>query len=127
MINKGIAIIGLAEIDSNWSKIPIKEKIYNMMYRWFKTRRISTGYNRFTTSDGPFQSGGTAIMAVDKLLCREIAIGEELRNLSCWSWMLLRVNNNARTIIITTYCPTLSASAGGEYNQNLEALKIIKF
>ena len=44
MINKGIAIIGLAEIDSNWSKIPIKENIYNMTDGWLKTRRISTGY-----------------------------------------------------------------------------------
>ena len=44
MINKGIAIIGLAEIDSNWSKTPIKENIYNMTDGWLKTRRISTGY-----------------------------------------------------------------------------------
>ena len=29
MINEGIAIIGLAEVISNWSKIPIKENMYN--------------------------------------------------------------------------------------------------
>ena len=72
MINKGIAIIGLAEIDSNWSKIPIKENIYNSMDRWFKTRSISAGYNRVATSDGPFKSGGTAIMEVGEVSSRAI-------------------------------------------------------
>ena len=42
MINEGIAIVLLAKVNSNWSKIPIKEKIQNMIYGWFKTRRIST-------------------------------------------------------------------------------------
>ena len=27
MINEGIAIIGIAEVKNNWSKIPIKENI----------------------------------------------------------------------------------------------------
>ena len=29
MINEGISIIGLTEVNSNWSKIPIKGNIYN--------------------------------------------------------------------------------------------------
>ena len=67
MINEGIAIIGLVEIKINWSKIPIKYNIYNSTYRWFKTSRISTGYNRVTISDEPLQIGGTYIMVVDGL------------------------------------------------------------
>ena len=31
MINEGIAIVGLTEVNSNWSKITIKENIYNSM------------------------------------------------------------------------------------------------
>ena len=67
MINEGISIIGLTEVNINWSKIPIKENIYNRMDGYLKTRRISTGYNRVTTSDGPFKSGVTAIIAVDEV------------------------------------------------------------
>ena len=113
MINKVIAIIGLAQIDSNWSKIPIKENIYNMTDGWFKIRRISTGYNRFTTSDGTFKSGGTYIILMDEVSCREIAISQELQNLGRWSWKILWGKNNVRTITITVYCPTVSAGAGG--------------
>ena len=36
MINEGIAIVGLAEVNSNWSKITIKENIYNRMDGLFK-------------------------------------------------------------------------------------------
>ena len=42
IINEGIAIVGLEEINSNWSKIPIQENIYNRTDEWLKTIRIST-------------------------------------------------------------------------------------
>ena len=45
MINEGISIIVLAEVNSNWIKIPIKENIYNRTDLWFKTKMIRTGYN----------------------------------------------------------------------------------
>ena len=126
MINEGISIIGLAEVNSNWSKIPIRENIYNRTEGWFKTRSISTIYNRVAISGGTFQSGGTAIMAVDGVSCRSIGTGQEFRNLGCWPWMLLQGNKNMRTRIITAYCPTASASSGGAYSQQIEALAIMK-
>ena len=42
MINEVIAIVVLAEVNSNWSKITIKEDIYDRTDGWFKTRSIST-------------------------------------------------------------------------------------
>ena len=38
----------------------------------------------------------------------------------------MQVNNSVRTRIITVYCPTVSASSGGAYSQQLEALAIMK-
>ena len=35
MINGEIVIIGIAEVNINWSKIPIKENIYNRTDGWF--------------------------------------------------------------------------------------------
>ena len=32
MINEGIAIIGLVEVHSNWSKITIRDNIYSREY-----------------------------------------------------------------------------------------------
>ena len=89
MINEVIAVMVLAEVKSNWKKFPIRENIYNRMDGWFKTRRFSTGYNRVTNSDGPFQSGGTATMSVYEVSCRAIAVGQEFRNLGRWSWILV--------------------------------------
>ena len=89
MINEGIAIVGIAEVNSNWIKIPVKDDIYNRADGWFKTIKISIGYNLFTTYDRPFQSEGTDIMAVDEVSFRVIATGQEFRNLGCWLWMLL--------------------------------------
>ena len=63
---------------------------------------------------------------VDEVSCRVIATGKECRNLGHWSWMLLQGKNNVRTIIITAYYPTVSASAGVAYSQHLEALVITK-
>ena len=76
MINEVTAIVGTAEAKSNWSKIAIKENIYNRTDGWFKTRRISTGCNQVTTSGGTFQSGGTSIMVVGGVSFRAIAIGK---------------------------------------------------
>ena len=65
-------------------------------------------------------------MVVDEVSCRVIVKVQELRNLGCWSWILLRVNKNIGTIIVTAYCSTLCASAGGAYSQQLKSLKIVK-
>ena len=84
---------------------------------WFKTMTIRTGYKRVTTSNGKFQSGGTSIMAVDKVSCRLTEIGQYFHTLGRWQWMLLRVNKNFRTRIVTAYCPMVSAITGGTYSQ----------
>ena len=76
MINEGIAIMGIAEVKSNWSKIPIKDHTYNRTDGWLKKRRIITGYNQVTIYGGPFQSGDTSIMVVDEVLRRVIATGK---------------------------------------------------
>ena len=76
MTNEVISIVGLAEVNSNWIKISIKESIYNKTDGWFLKRRVSTGNNRVTNSDGPFQSGGTDIMAMDEVSFRSIVIGQ---------------------------------------------------
>ena len=73
-----------------------------------------------------FKVKGKAIMEMDELSCRAIEIFQEFWNLSCWSWMLLRRNNNARTRIVTAYYPTVSASTRGAYIEQLESLKIMK-
>ena len=67
MINEGIAMVKLSEVNDNWRKFPIKENIYNRTDGWLEKRSISTGYNQVTTYDGPFQSMGTVIMAVDEV------------------------------------------------------------
>ena len=65
-------------------------------------------------------------MAVDEVSCRVIATGQEIRNLGRWLWMMLQGKKNARTRIITTYCPTVSAGAGGAYSKQLETPAIMK-
>ena len=67
VINEVISIVGIAKVNSDWGKTPIKENIYNRTDGWFKARRISTGYIQVTTSNGLFQNGGTSIMVVDEI------------------------------------------------------------
>ena len=43
MINEGISIVALSEVNINWSKSPIKENIYNRNYEWVNIRIINTG------------------------------------------------------------------------------------
>ena len=43
MINEGMSIIGVSEVNSNWSKISIRENIYNREDGWFKTKSIISG------------------------------------------------------------------------------------
>ena len=76
---------------------------------------LAQGITKLPFPNGQFQSGGTAIMAVYEVSCILIARGKEFSNLVRWSWR-----------IITAYCPILSASAGGAYIQQLEALAIIE-
>ena len=65
-------------------------------------------------------------MVVDGVSRREIGTGQELRNLGCWSWMLLQGKKNTITRIINAYCPTTGAIAGGSYRRQLKYLTIMK-
>ena len=56
MINEGIVIIEISEVNSNWSKIPIREKLYNRTDIWFKTRRISTRYKKSPSTVDHFKA-----------------------------------------------------------------------
>ena len=126
MIDEGIAIIGLSEVSSNWIKIPIEENIYNRTGEWLKKIRISTSYNRVSNYDGPFQTAGTAIMVVHEVSGRVVARGQEFRILGRCSLILMQLNINVRTIIITIYWPTVRDSSGGSYIQQLKAFAIMK-
>ena len=112
-------MIGLEKLNSNWNKNLIKDNIYNKMDKELKTRRIITGYNQITISGKQFQIGVTSIMAVEKVSCKAIKTGQELRNLGRCSWMLLPVKNIMIIRIITTYCSTASANTGGAYSKKL--------
>ena len=65
-------------------------------------------------------------MEVDEVSCILIVTSQEPRKLGFWSCLLLRGKNKVRTIIITAYFPTLSASSGVAYRQPLEALNIMR-
>ena len=65
-------------------------------------------------------------MIVYEVSCSVIAAGQEFRNLGRWSWMMMQGKNNVRTRITTAYCPTVTVSSGGAYNQQLEAFAIMK-
>ena len=65
-------------------------------------------------------------MAVDEVSCRAIGTVQEFSNLSQWVWIFMQMYNNKRTIIITAYCPTASASSVGAYSQQLKSVAIMK-
>ena len=68
----------------------IIDHVYNGTDRCLKTKTIITGYKKVNIYGGPFQSGSTATMVVDKVSCRVIGTGQWFRNLGRWSWMLIQ-------------------------------------
>ena len=65
-------------------------------------------------------------MGADEVSFRVVATGQEFRNLGYWSCVLLQGKNNVRTRIIKSYRPTVSATTGEAYSEELEAAAIKK-
>ena len=44
--NGEVSILGLAEVNIDWRKVPLKENLYNQTDGYYKTCRISIAHNK---------------------------------------------------------------------------------
>ena len=67
--NGEVSILGLAEVNIDWRKVPLKENLYNQTDGYNKTCRISIAHNKKVARYGPLQSGGAATIAMNEIAC----------------------------------------------------------
>ena len=60
-INKfAVDILGMAETNSYWPKIPIGQRLFDKTKEWFEARHLSVGFNKTESRLSRFQPGGVA-------------------------------------------------------------------
>jgi hypothetical protein len=82
-------IVGLAEINKDWRKIPQKDSMWQMTQGWFENRRLNTSINTMVPSYSQTQFGGTLLMIMNKYSYSIFASEGDERKLGRWATFVL--------------------------------------
>jgi hypothetical protein len=108
LLKHKVDILGMAEINKDWRKIPQKDTLWTVTNGWFEYRRLTTSINQMVKATSQVQYGGTLLMAMDHLAHSIISVESDDRQLGRWSTFLCRGKNQAKLRIISAYCPCKS-------------------
>ena len=101
ILKQEVDMISLAEVNTNWRKIPTSRNLWTRTDRWFRNRQISLGNNTRFTPESKFQIGGTVTMTVEDVAPRVIETGSDSRSLGRWSWIRTCGKGNLTTRFVT--------------------------
>ena len=101
----GIDILGLTEVNNNWSKAETHDNIWERTYGWYRQRKMATSYNSKQISSSQFQRGGTITLATEKMAGRTIEARSDKNKMGRWSWILLKGKEGKSIRAITMYRP----------------------
>jgi Endonuclease/Exonuclease/phosphatase family. len=115
LIKHKIDIVGLAEVNKDWRKIPQKDTMWDITAGWFEYRRMTTSINNMVHATSPVQYGGTLLMATDQLAYSITSTASDKRQLGRWSTVLCRGKKQTKLRIICAYCPCRSTGTTSTY------------
>ena len=121
--NKVDVILGLAETNVNWSRVPAKDTLWESTRTWFEHRIISVGYNiRDKVGKHKQQQGGTATLLKDKIAHRHRDNGFDETGLGRWAWVRIAGKQGCVTRFVNVYCPLKTGKGNTIYTQQLREL-----
>ena len=112
--------IGLAELNRNWSKIPIYHRPSETLKKWLGPETTTQiAHNQHVKFTSKHVYGGTATITLGRETSRLLASGSDPTGLGRWSWQLLRGKNGRKIRIYSAYCPVLNTGSESVYTQHL--------
>jgi hypothetical protein len=123
----GANIIGLAETNLHWKKLPGKDRWDERSRGWWDNSKHVISYNTLSSPQFTHQPGGTLSITRGDTSFRVISQGCDKSNMGRWSWTLISGRRGVTTRIITAYRPCASKGLKSTYMQHkrvLDAKKI---
>jgi len=115
LLKHTVDFLGLAEVNKDWRKVPHEESLWTLTDGWFEHRRLSTSINSQVPPTRKVQTGGTALLAINKVAYSIIAQDIDPRKLGRWTSMLLKGKNQHKCRIVCIYCPCISTGPTSTY------------
>ena len=104
LINNQYDIIGLSEINHNWTMMETRDQMHHQM-RWWKNKTIQRSWMQ-TKELKQRQTGGTATIIANDYTSNCETRGSDNRNMGRWSWVTIKdTAGEIKTTIITIYQP----------------------
>jgi hypothetical protein len=116
-----IDVMGLAEVNINWSRLPIDSRLHGRFRgAWERVHILNSNLHG---DSEPFQRGGTALFSFNQLVSRIRQSGTDLRRLGRWCWVRYEGTNGLGLRVITGYRPCRNTTGPmSVYNQQRRAL-----
>jgi len=122
LLRHEVDFVGLAEVNKDWRKVPQQESLWALTDGWFEHRRLVTSINLQIKPTRVTQTGGTALLAINKIAYSIRSVAEDPRKLGRWTSMLLNGKNQHASRIVCAYCPCISNGPTSAYALQTVAL-----
>ena len=98
-------IIGMAEMNLAWHRLPALTRLYHRTIRWFESRQITAAYYRGWSVNSKEQFGGTSVWSINQAAYRVCETGQDRMGLGQWAWTRYRGKNGQHLRVIAAYRP----------------------
>jgi len=118
-VENNIDIMILTQLNMTWDCLHYNEWLQAKTRGWWEANQWSISQNKQDAHGDKFQSGGTAVLVVNKMSHKTTKPGDDPTGLGRWSWVRLRGKENHFLRVVLVYHPCKSDGHLTTYQQHV--------
>jgi len=99
-----VDVMGMSEVKVAWHQVHFHES-GSCTSKWFESHHVMRAWNQHESFHSTAQTGGIAVLTIDKLMYQVALTGCDPTGLGCWTWTHFLGKHAHYTHVITCYDP----------------------
>jgi len=100
-----VDVMGMSEVNVAWHQVNFHERLGSRTSEWFESRHVMTAWNQHESFHSTVQTGGVAVLTINKLTYQVALMGCNPTGLGRWMWTHFWGKHAHHTHVITCYRP----------------------
>jgi exonuclease III len=117
--NKMVDILAIQELNVCWTKVAHRNKIWDRFRGWKESSHLSVAFNTEDTDAKVSQTGGTALISINKISHIWDSSGVDKSKLGRWAWTRYQGTEGRNLRVVSVYRPVINDGYNSVYMQQL--------
>jgi hypothetical protein len=117
--NKMVDILAIQELNVCWTKVAHRNKIWDRFRGWKESSHLSVAFNTEDKDAKVSQTGGTALISINKISHIWDSAGVDKSKLGRWAWTRYQGTEGRNLRVVSVYRPVVNDGYNSVYMQQL--------